>query len=98
MGTSGQSEAIECGYCSRENLKSDGTNERTERRLGETQHGVCGRNKLGGIKDHEGRERTNSLEDARGSGDDQTEWDVEESVEHLQPDGAVAVDDILVPK
>ena len=37
-------------------------------------------------------------ENARGSGDNQTEGDGEESVEHLQPDGTVAGDDILVPK
>ena len=34
--------------------------------------------------------------DARGSGDDRTKGDGEEGVEHLQPDGTVAVDDILV--
>ena len=35
---------------------------------------------------------------ARGSGNDQTEGDGEEGVERLQPDGTMAVDDILVPK
>ena len=41
------------------------------------------------------RERPNTAEDARSSGEDQTEGDGEESIEHLQPDGTVAVDDIL---
>ena len=40
----------------------------------------------------------NIEEDARGSGNDQTEGDGEEDVEHLQPNGTVAVDDIIVPK
>ena len=40
----------------------------------------------------------NTDEDARGSGDDQTGGGEEEGVEHLQPDGTVAVDDILVSK
>ena len=53
---------------------------------------------LGRIKDHGERGRTNTEEDARGSKDNQTEGDGEESVEHLQPDGTVAGDDILVPK
>ena len=44
------------------------------------------------------RERPNTAEDARSSGEDQTEGDGEESIEHLQPDGTVAVDDILVIK
>ena len=39
-----------------------------------------------------------TLKVLRGSGDDQTEGDGEESVEHLKPDGTVAVEDILVPK
>ena len=53
------------------------------------------RYQLGRIKDHGEREQTNT-EDARGSGNDQTEGDGEEGVEHLQPNGKVAVDDILV--
>ena len=45
-----------------------------------------------------GREkRTNAEEDARGS-DNQTEGDREEGVEHLQPNGAVEVDNIFIPK
>ena len=42
------------------------------------------------------RERSNTAEDARSSGDDQTEGDGEKSIEHLQPDGTLAGDDILV--
>ena len=33
----------------------------------------------------------NTEEDARGSGDNQTERDGEEGVEHLQPEGTMAV-------
>ena len=97
-GTSRQSEADECGHRSRKHRTSDGADERTGWRFGETQHGVWRRYQLGRIKDHGERERTNTEEDARGSRDNQTEGDGEESVEHLQPNGAVAVDDILVPK
>ena len=44
-------------------------------------------------------ERTDRYrEDARGSGDDQTERDGEEGVERLQTDGTVTVDDTLVFK
>ena len=53
------------------------------------------RYQLGRIKDHEERERTNTEEDARGSGDDQTEGDGEKDVEYLQPDDTVAFDDIF---
>ena len=59
---------------------------------------MWGRYELGRIKDHEEREQTNTEEDARGSGDNQTEIDGEEGVEHLQPNRTVTVDDILVPK
>ena len=56
-------------------------------------NGVWGRNQLGRIKDLRimGRERERSYteEDARGSGDDQTEKDGEEGFEHWQPDGTV---------
>ena len=34
----------------------------------------------------------------RRSGDDKTEGDGREGVEHLQPDGTVAIDNIIVPK
>ena len=53
---------------------------------------------LGKIKDHREREWTNTEEDARGSGDDQTEGYREEDAEHFQPDGTEAVEDILVSK
>ena len=49
-----------------------------------------------GIKDHGEKERTNTEEDARGSGDDQTERDGEEVVENLQPYGTMAVDDAII--
>ena len=77
--------------------KSDGTNERTgwRWRFSETQHGVWGRYQLGRIKNHGQRERKNTEEDARGSGNDQTEGDEEEGVEYLQPNGTLAIDDIL---
>ena len=57
-------------------------------------NGVWGRNQLGRIKNH--WERSNTTEDARRSGGDRTEG--VEGVDHLQPDGTVAVDEILVPK
>ena len=60
------------------------------------QHGVWSRYQR--IKNHGEREQTDTEEVARGSGDDQTEGDEKEGVEHLQSDGTVAVDDILVPK
>ena len=41
------------------------------------------KNQLGRIKEHWEREWSNAAEDARGSGDDQTEGDGEEGVEHL---------------
>ena len=94
--TSGLSEADECGHCSRKHRTSDGVDERTGWRFGETQHGVWGRYQLGRIKDHREREWTNTEEEARRSGDDQTDGIGEEGVEPLQPDGTVAVDDILV--
>ena len=55
-------------------------------------------NQLGRIKDHAQKERTNAEEDARGSGDNQTEGVGEEGVENLQPDGTVTIDNILVPE
>ena len=84
---------IERCSCSRKHRKSDGTNARTGWRFGETQHGMWGRYQLRRIKDQ--GERTNTEEDATGSGDDQTEGDGEE---HLQPNGTMAIDDILVSK
>ena len=53
---------------------------------------------LGSIKDHEEREWTKTGEDARGGGDNQTEGDGVEGVEQLQPDGTVAVNDVLGSK
>ena len=48
------------------------------------------------IENYGKREGSNTVEDARGSGDDQSEGDGEESVLHLQPDGKVPVAYILI--
>ena len=61
------------GHCSSKHRMNDGADERTGWRFGETQHGVWGRYQLGMINDHEDRERSNTEEDDRRSGDDQTE-------------------------
>ena len=47
---------------------------------------------MGDPVEHQDKERLNTAEDARGSGDDQAEGDGEEGIKHLQPDGTVAVD------
>ena len=68
--TSRQSEADECGHRSRNHRMSDGVDEPTGWRFGETQHGMWRRYQLGRIKDHGEIEWTKTDKDARGRGDE----------------------------
>ena len=90
--TSRQSEADECGHRSRNHRMSDGVDEPTGWRFGETQHGVWRRYQLGRIMGRENgitqRKMLEGVETIRQKGERK----------HLQPDGTVAVDDIIVSK